>query len=136
MGKQWNTIMPTKEDFKLLVNTCHHSEMVVNICSSMIFDFVIHDKPTIYPNYEQPQLKAGIRDIGQNYNYVHFRSMPSKEAAVFCELKSDLKQKVKDILDYKLSNVSEGKLWYNIIAGESPQEASSNIWNAIADILN
>jgi hypothetical protein len=34
------------------------------------FDFVLHDKPCIYYNYEQPQLK-GIRDIGQNYKYVH-----------------------------------------------------------------
>ena len=135
-GKQWNEIQPTKSDFALLANTCYHSEFVTNVCSSTVFDFVIHNKPCLYYNYEQPQLKKGIRDIGQNYNYVHFRSMPSKEAAVFCELKSDLKQKVKDILDYKLSNVSEGKLWYNIIAGESPQEASSNIWNAIADILN
>ncbi|GAK96468.1 hypothetical protein FP1254 [Nonlabens tegetincola] len=82
MGNAWNQMMPTKDDFALLVNTCRHCELVVNICSSMVFDFVIHDKPTIYPNYEQPELKKGIRDIGQNYKYVHFRTMP--DTAVVC----------------------------------------------------
>jgi CDP-glycerol glycerophosphotransferase (TagB/SpsB family) len=109
---------------------------VTNVCSSTVFDFVIHNKPCLYYNYEQPQLKKGIRDIGQNYNYVHFRSMPTKEAAVFCESKSDLKQIVKDILDNKVSNVSQAKLWYKVIAGEAPQQASSKIWSAISNIMN
>jgi hypothetical protein len=45
-------------------------ELVTNVLING-FDFVLHDKPCIYYNYEQPQLKKGIRDIGQNYNYVH-----------------------------------------------------------------
>jgi hypothetical protein len=136
MGTQWNEILPTKSDLKMLYNVCAHSEFVTNVCSSTVFDFVAHNKSCIYFNYEQPQLKKGVRDIGQNYNYVHFRSMPSPNAAVFCTDKKDLENQVKHILEGNLSNVLEGKRWYEIVAGKNPIQASVQIWNAIDEILN
>lgn len=136
VGSQWNQVLPTPEDFKMLYNVCEHSEFVTNVCSSTVFDFVAHSKPCIYYNYEQPQLKKGIRDIGQNYKYVHFRSMPSKDAVVFCADKNDLESLVKQILDGKLSNVEVCKAWYKIVVGKTPTEASKNIWKSIDSILN
>ena len=127
--------MPTKEDVAMLVNVCYHSELVTNVCSSTVFDFVIHNKSCIYYNYEQPQLKNGIRDIGQNYKYVHFRSMPSKDAAVFCTDKNDLEGLVHGILKGEVSNVKEGLKWYEIIVGENPTKASKNIWSEINNII-
>ena len=135
VGQMWNSVLPTKADFKLLYNVCAHTELVTNVCSSTVFDFVAHKKPCIYYNYEQPQLKKGIRDIGQNYKYVHFRSMPSKQAAVFCEDKVALEGLLKAILDGKLSNVSEGLKWFEVVAGTNPRNASEAIWNTIDTIL-
>ncbi|WGD34870.1 UDP-glycosyltransferase [Olleya sp. YS] len=135
VGDQWNQVLPAKEDFKMLYNVCEHSEFVTNVCSSTVFDFVVHDKACIYYNYEQPQLKNGIRDIGQNYKYVHFRSMPSQEAAVFCTNKNDLEGIVKQILDGQLSNVEQGKLWYEIVVGKTPTKASETIWNTIKNLV-
>ncbi len=135
MGTNWNEILPTKEDLALLHNICAHTELVTNVCSSTVFDFVAHQKPCIYFNYEQPQLKKGIRDIGQNYKYVHFRSMPSQEAAVFCTNKADLESLVEKIITGKLSNVSECEKWYAIVAGPTPTQASQKIWEGISGIL-
>lgn len=136
VGSQWNQVLPTEEDFKMLYNVCEHSEFVTNVCSSTVFDFVAHNKPCIYYNYEQPQLKKGVRDIGQNYKYVHFRSMPSEGAVIFCTDKNDLESLVKQILDGTLSNVKEGKKWYEIVVGKTPTSASKNIWNTINALLN
>jgi len=138
MGNQWNQVMPTKEDFPRLVNTCYHCELVVNICSSMVFDFVIHDKPTIYPNYEQPQLKKGIRDIGQNYKYVHFRSMPDVDkSVVWARSKSEIYDGIKGILDGNLNPVPMTKKWYGIVnKPEQPEKASERIWEGINEIVN
>ncbi|MNY52780.1 hypothetical protein D3C86_1884830 [compost metagenome] len=61
--------------------------------------------------------------------------MPSQEAAVFCTNKLDLENQVKQILDKKLSNVSDGKKWYEIVAGKNPTLASENIWAAINKIV-
>ncbi len=135
VGNVWNQVMPTKEDVSMLVNVCYHSEFVSNVCSSTVFDFVIHNKLCIYYNYEQPQLKKGIRDIGQNYKYVHFRSMPNKKAAVFCTDKNDLERLVHEILKGEISNIKDGLKWYEIIVGKTPTKASENIWKGIYEIL-
>ena len=132
MGNQWNMVMPTKEDFKLLVNTCHHSDLVVNICSSMVFDFAIHDKPCIYPNYEQPQLKKGVRDIGQNYNYVHFRTMP-KDAVVWALNKVEIYKGIKSVLDGNVNPAPIAKEWFKIINQHPCNMASERIWEALKD---
>ncbi|MFA9189987.1 UDP-glycosyltransferase [Flavobacterium sp. FZUC8N2.13] len=135
IGKNWNEVFPTKADLQLLHNVCAHSELVTNVCSSTVFDFVAHNKPCLYYNYEQPQLKKGIRDIGQNYNYVHFRSMPSLKAAIFCTAKNQLENQLEVIFKGNLSNVSEGKKWYSIVAGKTPTKASEKIWEAIDAIV-
>jgi hypothetical protein len=135
MGKQWNEILPTKADLTMLINICEHTELVTNVCSSTVFDFVAHNKPCIYFNYEQPQLKKGIRDIGQNYDYVHFRSMPNQNAAIFCTDKKDLEHLVNEILEGKKSNVPDGTKWYEIVAGKTPRLASEKIWNSIDTML-
>ena len=136
-GNQWNEVMPTKEDFALLVNTCYHSELVVNICSSMVFDFVAHSKPTIYPDYEQPQLKKGIRDIGQNYKYVHFRSMPDYDKSVVWAMnKEDIYIGIKGLLNGNLNPVPVTKKWFGIVnKSEHPEKASERIWQGINEIL-
>lgn len=135
VGSNWNEIMPTKEDFALQANVCEHTEFVANIASSMIFDFVAHNKSCLFFDYEQPQLKKGIRDIGQNYNYIHFRSMPSQDAALWCRDKQKLTSIVKDILDGKSSNVTEGKKWFEIIVGKNPTLACEGIWEGIKKIV-
>ena len=135
VGTSWNEIMPTKEDFALQSNICEHTEFVGNIASSMVFDFVAHNKSCLFFDYEQPQLKKGIRDIGQNYNYIHFRSMPSKDAALFVYSKNELTAIVKNILDGKESNVLIGKKWFDVVVGTQPTHASQNIWKAIDTIL-
>ncbi|WP_298952451.1 UDP-glycosyltransferase [uncultured Nonlabens sp.] len=137
MGSQWNQVMPTKEDFALLVNTCYHSELVVNICSSMVFDFVAHEKPTIYPNYEQPQLKKGIRDIGQNYKYVHFRSMPDYDTSVTWAMnKDEIYDGIKGLLNGSLNPVPVTKKWFGIVnKPEQPEKASERIWEAVSKLL-
>jgi hypothetical protein len=135
VGTSWNEIMPTKEDFALQANICEHTEFVGNIASSMVFDFVAHNKSCLFFDYEQPQLKKGIRDIGQNYKYIHFRSMPSKDAALFVYDKRDLTGIIKSILVGELSNVPVGKKWFDVVVGTTPTKASENIWNKIASIL-
>lgn len=136
VGTSWNEIMPTKEDFALQANICEHTAFVGNIASSMVFDFVAHDKSCLFFDYEQPQLQKGIRDIGQNYKYIHFRSMPSQEAALFVNNKEDLTTKVKAILDGEISNVPMGKKWFDVVVGTEPTKASELIWGFINKILN
>ena len=135
VGKNWNEIMPTKEDFALQATICEHTLFVANVASSMVFDFIAHKKSCLFFDYEQPQLKKGIRDIGQNYNYIHFRSMPNKNAAVWCKNKKELTEVVRQIVDNEISNVLDGLVWFNTIVGTEPTKASQKIWEEIAKIV-
>ena len=138
VGDSWNQVMPTKQDFELLVNVCHHSEYVCNIASSMVFDFVIHDKPCLFFDYEQPQLKKGIRDIGQNYKYVHFRSMPDMERSVaWTRSKEETIQKVAQLFEQPFQDIEVTKQWYQVInRPDEPTKASYRIWQGIKQILS
>ncbi|MDN3595029.1 UDP-glycosyltransferase [Zunongwangia endophytica] len=136
MGEQWNTILPEPFDFSLLATVCEHSELVANVCSSMVFDFAIHNKPCIYFNYEQPQLQKGIRDIGQNYKYVHFRSMPSENAVAWATSKEGLQDTLENLLKDPKPIVAQAQNWFTVIVGKHPKVASKNIWNTIKNILN
>jgi hypothetical protein len=62
--------------------------------------------------------------------------MPSQQAAVFCTDKNDLELLVEKVLNGKVSNVSEGLKWYEIIVGKTPTKASENIWKAVNRILD
>lgn len=135
VGQSWDEIMPTKEDFALQANICEYTEFVGNIASSMVFDFSAHDKSCLFFDYEQPQLKKGIRDIGQNYKYIHFRSKPSEEAALWVRNKKDLTAIVKDIIDGKISSVKESKKWFETIVGPNPTQASEKIWENLNSII-
>lgn len=136
IGGMWNTIMPTKEDAKLLTNTSLHSELVVNLASSMVFDFVAHNKSCIYVNYNQSFLKPGDKRAEEVYNYIHFRSMPSKDAVIWVNKKEELKQQIARILDGEITNVPEGKEWFKTINISDPTKASQNIWTAIQNIIS
>ena len=61
--------------------------------------------------------------------------MFSPQAAVFCTDKKDLEHLVNQILEGQLSNVSEGKKWYEIVAGATPTQPSEKIWTAIDNCL-
>jgi hypothetical protein len=43
----WSRVIPMKEDVQFLANLTHHSDLNVNLGSTMTLDFAIHDKPVV-----------------------------------------------------------------------------------------
>jgi len=134
-GNSWNTILPTKEDMSLLANTIYHTEFVINLGSSMVFDYVIFKKPCIYINYDVNDCVNKEWTVKKIYNYIHFQSMPSKEAVLWCYNNKDLKQLFEKILNNELSNVIEANKWFEKITEKPAHLASERIWNEINSII-
>jgi hypothetical protein len=134
-GNSWNTILPTKEDMSLLANTIYHTEFVINLGSSMVFDYVIFKKPCIYINYDVNDCVNKEWTVKKIYNYIHFQSMPSKEAVLWCYNNKDLKQLFGKILNNELSNVIEANKWFEKITEQPAHLASERIWNEINSII-
>lgn len=135
-GVVWNTVIPLKEDITQLVNTVFYSSLVINVGSSMVFDYVCHNKPCAYINFN-PTKVANKKDIHTIYKYIHFKSMPSKEAVVW--LSDPNPEVVADQLEGMLSNnieptVKNAKKWFETINQHPPELASERIWTHIDNL--
>lgn len=133
-GEGWNTIMPTKADLALLANTSKHCELVINVGSSTVFDFAIHDNACAYLNYKTEKVNNDIWNTKTIYNFIHFRSKPSEEAVLWINSKADIKEVVLKALDSDLK-IDVTKEWFKTINIENPTKASENIWEEINNIV-
>ncbi len=134
IGADWSTILPTNNDVTLQVNTIYHTEMVVNLGSSMVFDYVAHKKPCAYINYDIPKPKDKNWSVKKIYKFVHFRSMPHKNAVVWLNTKQEIAAKLEQTLA-TAATVPWAQKWFEKINQHPPQEASERIWNAITKII-
>ncbi len=137
IGGAWNSILPTKEDQTLLANTARHTIAVVNLGSSMVFDYICHDKPCAFINFKV-EAEAGQRwQLEKIYKYVHFRSMPSRNAVYWIEETKYLESILRKAVETNNEEVLESaRQWFEVITAQPPQKASNRIWKAIETIIS
>jgi len=135
IGEGWNTVLPLKEDNLLLVNTIRHSEIVINLGSSMVFDFTVFEKPCLYINYDVTNKKQTDWSVDKIYKYVHFRSMFSKNDVIWINNHSEIEQKIALALENN-DSIEGAKKWFEKINIQPADKASNRIWNEINTILN
>ncbi|MGW1455065.1 UDP-glycosyltransferase [Salegentibacter agarivorans] len=131
-GENWNTILPTKKDLKLQVNTILHTEAVVNVGSSMVFDFAAYGKPCLYINYEVPKKNRQDWSTEKIYNFVHFRSMPTGEEVYWLNSKEEISEKLDQALQNPNEKVQKAVKWFNEINIQPANEASQRIWDNLS----
>ncbi|MEN2400355.1 UDP-glycosyltransferase [Flavobacterium sp. MC2016-06] len=136
ISEGWNTILPTYNDVILQMNTIKHTEMVVNLGSSMVFDYVSYKKTCSFINYDVPDRKDKNWSVAKIYNYIHFRSMPNKEAVLWLNSPGEIAQKIKRGLEKPNETVQNAQKWFEIINQQPPESSSRRIWQAIEKIIN
>jgi hypothetical protein len=119
-SKEWTAVYPSKEDVKLLVSTAFYSDVVVNVGSTMVFDFAMFNKPCIFINYDQENKKELDWSVHTIYQFQHFRSMPSKDAVIWLNKKEEIVDKVTNG-EYGTGLVQQ---WKKIVIGN--QKSVSN----------
>lgn len=135
-GEGWNTVLPTMKDNELLINTIKHTEMVINLGSSMVFDYAYFNKPCLYINYDAKNKKQENWSVKKIYNFIHFRSMPTKEAVIWINSKETLSNTIELALVNNQPTIIEAKKWMKKIALPPYQYASKNIYQSITNILS
>ena len=136
-GADWNTILPTQADTRLLVNTVFHTEFVVNLGSSMVFDYVAQQKACAYIRYDVANCAVVDWSVQKIYNFIHFRSMPSATAVHWI----DSAAAIEGVIVKMVSNtepvvVDHAQVWFEKINQQPAQLASERIWNAFDELLN
>ena len=93
-ASSWTTIYPTFQDVKLLVSTAFYSDIVINLGSTMAFDFAMFKKPCVFINYDQKNKTNPDWSVETIYKFQHFRSMPTKEAVIWLNSKNEIIDKL------------------------------------------
>lgn len=130
----WNSVLPKKEDIDLQVNIIAHTFMVINIASSMVFDFVSFGKTCAYLNYN-PEVEVLRKDTCSIYRYVHFRSMPSEKAVLWINGKQEIAKVIQEAVATGAPGaVEQAQQWFEIINQKPAQLASKRIWQELDKI--
>lgn len=134
IGESWNTVLPTKEDISLQLNTIHHSEMVINLGSSMVFDYATFRKPCAYINYDVANNILPGWSVEKVYKFVHFRSMPDG-AVIWLNSAEGISKSIEKALSDHGAVVQQACKWFEIINRQPWDEASKRIWESCEDII-
>ena len=115
IGDGWNTILPTREDIHLQVNLIAHTAFVINLGSSMVFDYVTAGKPCAYMNYNYLNEKETVEAGVYIYDFVHFRSMPSPEAVIWLDHPDTIADSLEKMLKGVPETVATAQDWFAVI---------------------
>ena len=127
----WHTIFPSIDDVALLVSTAYYCDVVINIGSTMAFDFSIFDKPCIFINYDQEHKIDPNWSVEEVYNFQHFRSMPDKNAVFWLNSKKQVGELLRQVTTS--GNSTSMKAWREVVLGDFGI-ASSKIQQTLCDL--
>jgi hypothetical protein len=136
IGEGWNTVLPTKEDMRLQTNTIQHTEMVINLGSSMVFDYTCYQKPCAFINYDVKVKVDKNWSVSKIYKYIHFRSMPYKDAVIWINSDNEIANKIEIALQQPQKGIEKARKWFEKINHHPPQEASKRIWEGIINVIS
>jgi hypothetical protein len=133
-GEAWNEILPKEEDLELQTSIISNTFMVINLGSSMVFDYASYKKPCAFINYDPADRKA-LKDVNTIYGYVHFRSMPNRDAVLWLDQKNEISGMVKKVLEEGVSSHVENAFeWFKRINIQPAEKASERFWNFISNL--
>ncbi|WP_310556200.1 CDP-glycerol glycerophosphotransferase family protein [Flavobacterium sp.] len=114
--KKWTTIYPDFEDIKLLASTAYYSDVVINVGSTMAFDFAMYNKPCIFINYDQEDKQEQKWSTKTIYNFQHFRSMSDSNAVYWLKNNKEIMNVVQQALTE--NNTVYMDNWKQIVLGD------------------
>ena len=118
-------IYPSFFDISLLVNTVLHSDVVINLGSTMAHDFAVYNKPCLYINYDPVQnSKFKVKDI---FGFQHFKSMNEIDAVGWVNNKNDYKDKIQQAINNPETIGPERIKWMQKIVKFPLQNNSNNL---------
>ncbi|MFK8059421.1 MAG: hypothetical protein AB8B78_04945 [Polaribacter sp.] len=108
------SIYPTFNDNTLLVNTIKHSDIIINLGSTMAHDAAVLDTPCLYLNYNP--VKKTLLKVEDVFEFEHFRSMKNLEAVGWINSKNEISEKVLFTIKNPENTGKDRKKWLKEIA--------------------
>jgi hypothetical protein len=129
----WTQSIPTMDDIALLVNVVQHSDVVVNLGSTMAMDFAILGKPSIYIAYDPPEFNGypGVRNI---YRLPHLRCVHEIEPVYWARSAHDLGHQIVHALNHPQEKSAARQAWLRLQVEQPMDLASERCRDALLQI--
>jgi hypothetical protein len=130
LENSFTEIYPSFSDISLLVNTVLHSDVVVNLGSTMAHDFAVYNKPCLYLNYDPVNPSTfKVKDV---YGFQHFKSMAEIVPVGWINNRLDFKDKIQQALDDSETTGPDRLQWMQKIVKHPLQNNSQNLAQEIS----
>ena len=126
----WSQIVPTRDDVALLVNVVCHSDLVINVGSTMAMDFAAFDKPAIFIAYDPPSPDAhwSFENI---YRLPHFKTTHQLQPVHWARSRKDLRSVVLHALAHPEEKAEARRRWLHLHVEQPMDLASQRLSDAL-----
>lgn len=123
----WNKGGPNKKDILLLVNTILHSEVVINMGSTMALDAALLSKPSCYINYDvESSYNWTVKRI---YRFIHFNMIKKINPVFWIHDRKDVLTIIKEALENPSKTKNGREEWIQSITTLPIEETNKRMWN-------
>jgi hypothetical protein len=127
----WNKGGPSKKDVALLVNTILHSELIVNMGSTMALDAALLNKPACYINYDVESTYDWT--VKRIYRFIHFKMIKEINPVFWIHSRKDMLSVLKDALENPHKTAKGRKKWISSITELPIEDTNKRMWNYLLE---
>jgi CDP-glycerol glycerophosphotransferase (TagB/SpsB family) len=126
----WASIVPTREDVALLANVVAHSDVVINVGSTMAMDFAAFDKPAIFIAYDPPE-RDGHWSFENIYRLPHFKTTHELQPVHWARGRDELAAVVMHALEHPAEKSEARRRWLHLHVEQPMDQASRRLSEAL-----
>jgi hypothetical protein len=127
----WNKGGPSVKDVSLLVNTILHSELVVNMGSTMALDAAILGKPSCYINYDvESQYHWSVK---RTYRFIHFNMIKDIDPVFWIQDRNAILDVLKNALENENTKTEGRNKWVDRATQLPIEETIPRMWKFLKE---
>lgn len=127
----WNKGGPSKKDITLLVNSILHSDLVINMGSTMALDAALLNKPACYINYDVPSNYNW--SVKRTYKFIHFDMIKKINPVFWINSKKEIQDVIKTALIEDDEKKLDRELWIKSITELPVEETNKRMWHFLLE---
>lgn len=126
----WNKGGPSKKDVSLLINTIIHSDLIVNMGSTMALDAAILGKPSCYINYDVESTFDW--SVDRTYKFIHFKMIKDIDPVFWIDDREHRLEVLKQALSHTDAKKRGREQWIARATQLPIEDTIERMWNYLA----
>tara|TARA_R110002074_G_scaffold402118_1_gene603807 strand:- start:1136 stop:2536 length:1401 start_codon:yes stop_codon:yes gene_type:complete len=123
----WNQGGPSKKDISLLMNSIIHSELIINVGSTIAIDAAILGKPTCWINFEvESDYNWSVRRV---YQFIHFKILKGIQPVFWINELNQIEEVLKEALKNVNKTLVDRQKLVETVVKLPIKETNKRMWN-------